>query len=118
VKEITSEFSDTLGELEQVLAIEARALKALDRAEIDAAAEQKLALCERIDALRARGRPSPADRERLERIKRAALLNQMLVVHARETVKGILAVATGSTATGYPSQRPGLLDGSRIHLKG
>lgn len=88
-----------LVELEALLHRETQALKKLDRAGIDRVAEQKLKLCEDIAKS---GLALPEEyRDALERIRRTALKNQMLLAHARDTVRQVLGIATGQTATPF-----------------
>ena len=42
-----------------------------------------------------------AQREQLERIKRQAIANQLLLIHARACVKSMLDLATGNHFDGY-----------------
>src|SRR5690606_36538404 len=83
-----------LDELESVLEREHRALCKLDSEAIAIAAEDKL----RLDAeLHAAPTPphSPELQARLERIQRSARTNQILLVHARSCVHGMLQLLTG-----------------------
>lgn len=88
-------LEDALNDLKQVLRDEARALRSLDREGIDRAAAAKLELDERIRSLLARGAPEPALQDALEGIRRAAIANQLLLVHARNCVRSVLALASG-----------------------
>lgn len=86
-----------LDELESVLETERQALRKLDMESISRAADDKL----RIDAeLRAAPAPkhSPQLQTRLERIQQAARMNQVLLVHARSCVQGMLQLLTGQAA--------------------
>jgi flagellar biosynthesis/type III secretory pathway chaperone len=98
-----------LAELEQVLVEESAALKRLDRAAIDRAAEAK----ERILAgLASSGLKLDAtQREGAERIRKHALRNQMLLAHARDSVRQVLG-----TASGRPSSP--VLGGLRLDMRG
>jgi flagellar biosynthesis/type III secretory pathway chaperone len=101
-------------ELEQVLAEEAHALRRLDRAGIERAAEAKAKLC---DALAdAQGRLTPAQRPALERLRKAALRNHMLLAHARDSVRQVLSTAAGRPASGRPSSP--VLGGLRLDMRG
>ncbi|HEY3495644.1 MAG TPA: hypothetical protein VGK73_13195 [Polyangiaceae bacterium] len=98
-----------LVELEEVLRQETVALKKLDRMSIDRAVEQKLRLCEDIAKS---GLKLPAEyRDALERIRRTALKNQMLLAHARDTVRQVLGIATGQTASPF-------FGGMRLDVRG
>jgi hypothetical protein len=88
-----------LVELEAILQRETLALKTLNRSEIDQVIEQKLKLCEDIAKT---GLKLPAEyHAALERIRRTALKNQMLLAHARDTVRQVLGIATGQTASPF-----------------
>jgi len=88
-----------LAELQATLEKETLALKRLDRVEIDLLVEQKLRLCE--DIAKAGVKLPTEYRDALERIRRTALKNQMLLAHARDTVRQVLGIATGQTATPF-----------------
>lgn len=98
-----------LVELEEVLRRETQALKKLDRVGIDLVVEQKLKLCEDIAKS---GVKLPAEyRDALERIRRQAIKNQMLLAHARDTVRQVLGIATGQTASPF-------FGGMRLDVRG
>ena len=96
-------------ELERVLIEEARALRKLDREGIERASEQKTKLCEELAA--ARGQLKPAQRHALERLRRTALNNHMLLAHARDSVRQVLGTASGRPASP-------VLGGLRLDLRG
>jgi flagellar biosynthesis/type III secretory pathway chaperone len=96
-------------ELERVLTEEARALQKLDREGIERAAEQKAKLLEELAT--ARSRLQPAQRPALERIRKAALRNHLLLAHARDSVKQVLGTASGRPASP-------VLGGLRLDLRG
>lgn len=90
-------------DLERLLLDEADALKRMDREAIDRFTDQKLALSEEIGQL---GAPAPEHVELLARVKSRVLLNQMLLVSARDCIRGVIELATGSVVTGgYGSER-------------
>lgn len=91
-----------LEELERVLKDEHRALRALDRDEIERAAERKLVL----DARLRRAEPTAADLPALKRVRRAALDNQLLIVHARACLQSVIGMVTGDNFTTYPGTAP------------
>lgn len=101
-------------ELERVLNDEARALKGLDRAGIDRAAEEKTKLLAELAA--ARSEMKPEHRPALERIRKVALRNHMLLAHARDSVRQVLSTASGRTGSGRPSSP--LLGGLRVDVRG
>ena len=92
-------------DLERLLLEESEALKCLDREAIDRLSHEKLAMSEALGAL---GAPDKQHHGAiLERIKHRALMNQLLLVNARDCVRGVIELATGSVATpGYGSERP------------
>src|SRR5258706_6405631 len=114
-----SDLDDSLGELEKLLEEETVALRELDRDAIDRIAASKLELCERLSTRARTKAASPtnagADRLRLERIRHKALYNQVLLVHARDSVRGVLALLTGEA---HGSSRPGSSDGHRLSVRG
>lgn len=88
-------------ELEQLLAEERKALVRLERDAIEAFAIRKLEL---DAALRERCKSAPlglGDRRLLERVRHAALENQLLLAHARSCVQGILSLLAPHNAPGY-----------------
>jgi hypothetical protein len=89
-----------LAELEKVLREEHRALRVLDHAAIERASEQKLLLDERLRA--AEANKTAADLPALQRVKRLALDNQLLIVHARACLQSIIGMVTGENFTTYP----------------
>jgi hypothetical protein len=111
------ELVKTLDELEQLHHEEAAALRSLSRDALDELTDRKLALWERLRSLTAEVAPGPAERASLERIRRAALLNQILLHHARDAVRSILQSASGqSFAT--PSNHPTAFGGLRVDFRG
>jgi len=91
-----------LEELERVLKDEHRALRVLDRDAIERAAELKLAL----DARLRKTEPLAADLPALKRVRRAALDNQLLIVHARACLQSVIGMVTGDNFTTYPGTAP------------
>jgi hypothetical protein len=114
------ELIETLTALEALHETECVVLTKLDRAALDGITEQKLALCERLQTLAASGPPAPEHRARLERIKRLALKNRLLALHARDAVRTILTEAGfAPPVQRFGSQRPtAIQDGVRINWKG
>ena len=96
----TDSISAVLKELETVLREEHRALRALDYEGIERAAELKTALDARLRAVE--NEKTPADLPALKRVRRAALDNQLLIVHARACLQGIIGMVTGDTFVTYP----------------
>lgn len=108
----------TLVELEQLHRDEAAALRRLSRDDIETLTDRKLLAWERLRAIAALTPPGADDRAALERIRRAALLNQILLHHARDAIRSILQSASGQ-ALATPSQRPvAVQDGLRVNFRG
>jgi hypothetical protein len=112
------ELKATLAELESLHRDEAAALRRLSRDTIDELTDKKLALWERLRAVTAEVQPGPEDRASLERVRRAALSNQILLHHARDSVRTILQMASGQTLAS-PTNRPSAVqDGLRVDFRG
>ena len=86
---------DVLLELEEVLQHENRALRELDREAIEQAAAKKLELDALLRRFSGKALAGQADAELLESVRRSALANQLLLVHARSCVQGVLSMVTG-----------------------
>jgi hypothetical protein len=100
----TDVMTTRLQDLEQLLMDECEALKKLDRETIERLSLEKLAVAEVLSTL---GKPDKHHEELLGRIKRRALMNQLLMVNARDCVRGVIELATGTVVTaGYGSDRP------------
>jgi hypothetical protein len=97
---------ETLSALEALLEREQRALVALDRGAIDDAANEKTKLEAQLRALMDSGVALRGDEARVsaERVRLLAQKNQVLLVHARACLRGVLALATGQAAG--PSYTP------------
>ena len=112
------ELKATLVELEQLHLDEAIALRRLAKDEIDTLTDRKLAAWDRLRELAAVSPPGPEERATLERIRRAALPNQILLHHARDAIRSILQSASGQALV-TPSQRPvAVQDGLRVNFRG
>jgi hypothetical protein len=114
------ELTETLSALEALHEAECVVLTKLDRAALDGITEQKLALCERLEALTAKAPPRAEHRGSLERIRRLAFKNRLLAMHARDAVRTVLMEA-GLTppVQQFGSQRPSAIqDGIRVNWKG
>jgi flagellar biosynthesis/type III secretory pathway chaperone len=99
----------SLSELETILEEETVALRKLDRDAIDRIAAKKLALCDVLSAgPRGGDVPDPAQ---VARIRRLALHNQILLVHARDSVRGVLSILTGD------ANGPSNGDGHRLSVR-
>ena len=112
------ELKATLDELESLHRDESLALRRLSRDQLDDLTDRKLALWERLRTVTATVLPGPDERASLERIRRAALSNQILLHHARDAVRTILQTASGQML-GTPSNRPSAVqDGLRVDFRG
>ncbi|HVU01471.1 MAG TPA: hypothetical protein VHE30_06955 [Polyangiaceae bacterium] len=102
------ELDEALGELERLLEEETEALRKLDHSTIDRITVSKLVLCEKLGQRAVGKSAEKADLERIQRIKKLSLYNQVLLVHARDSVRGVLALLTGDSHGGSHPQRDGL----------
>lgn len=88
-----------LDELEAVLGRERAALTRLHIPTIESTSMEKLALFERLQKVGEK--PTTQLAPRLERIRSRTIENQVLLVHARETARGLAELVRGSlSATG------------------
>ena len=119
---IPSELTQTLCALEALHHVECQVLIRLDQAALDGITEQKLALCNRLTELSGKVPPKPADRELLQRVRRAALKNRVLAMHARDAVATILndvGIVTPQATQRFGSQRPvAIQNGVRVNWSG
>lgn len=115
-----SELETTLEELESLHRQESDALRRLSRDSLDELTDRKILLWERLRTITTDVKPGPEHRAALERIRRSALLNQILLHHARDAVRTILQHASGqSIPTPTPSNRPSAaLGGLRVDFRG
>ncbi len=110
------EAGAVLDELEQLHARETEALRRMDAALIDELSSIKETLCERLGALSAA--LLPEHRPKLERIRAHAARNQLLIVHARDSVRTILSQATGMSFDAFPgARRPSTHEGIRLNVR-
>jgi hypothetical protein len=107
-----SSIEGILGEIERLLDVEAAALKQLDRDGIEAVAESKLQAFASLESALQMSPLAAGHRAQLERIKRTALKNQVLLVHARDCTRAVIALATGAR----PSLRPDAPEASGVRL--
>jgi flagellar biosynthesis/type III secretory pathway chaperone len=114
-----SELTETLAALEALHEAECIVLTKLDRAALDGITEQKLALCERLQALAAERPPAIEHKGSLDRIRRLAIKNRLLALHARDAVRTILSEAGFTPPQQFGSHRPSAIqDGVRVNWKG
>ncbi len=108
-----------LSALEALHETECVVLTKLDRSALDGITEQKLALCERLQAFAAEHAPAPEHRASLERIRGLAFKNRLLALHARDAVRTILSEVGFAPPLQFGSQRPATIqDGVRVNWKG
>jgi len=88
-------------ELEALLAEEKAALVRLDREAIEAFAARKLELDRALTEAAAQTPLQAADKALLDRVRQAALTNQLLLAHARSCVQGVLSLLTPANAPAY-----------------
>jgi hypothetical protein len=117
---LSDELDRNLAELETLHARETEALRAMNRAALDDITVEKETLCERLHLLRAHTEVQPRHRAALERLRRQASLNQLLLVHARDAVRTILSQATGATFEAIPhsNRKLGGQEGLRLNVRG
>jgi hypothetical protein len=112
------DLRQTLSEIEQVLEEERAALRILDLPAIDVAATRKLQLESRLRELLPSGSLGSKERALLERVRKTAGANQLLLVHARACVRGALALASGQPAEPYAQRTLSSPGPVRVNLKG
>ncbi|MEO8182509.1 MAG: hypothetical protein ABI895_27040 [Deltaproteobacteria bacterium] len=96
-----SPAGEVLRELERLLGAERDALARLDREAIEAFATRKLELDAELRQCAAAQPLVPSEKELLERVRQAALSNQLLLAHARSCVQGVLTLLAPGNAPGY-----------------
>jgi hypothetical protein len=113
-----NDIDSILTELEQLHARETAALRAMDPSGLDDISNEKEALVARMAGLS--GRIGPGHAERLARIRSQASLNQLLLVHARDSVRSILSQVTGVQFETFPgARRPHVVqEGVRLNVRG
>lgn len=96
-------------ELEQLLLSERDALARLDRDAIEAFAARKLELDTQLKECAVAQPLGLDERALLERVRQAALSNQLLLAHARSCVQGVLSLLAPEVAPAYsaPGQAQG-----------
>ena len=90
-----------LNELELLLGREREALVQLDRDAIETFAARKLELDAALSRCAAEAPLGAAERDSLERVRRAALANQLLLAHARSCVQGMLSLLSPGNVPVY-----------------
>ncbi|HET9958841.1 MAG TPA: hypothetical protein VFQ61_30315 [Polyangiaceae bacterium] len=111
--------ASTLSALEALHEEELSVLRNMDRASLDDLTARKEQLCEQLRAAQLSGKLTDRHRSQIERIRQKAAHNQLLVVHARDAVRGILSQATGVCLDVLPSGRRGSTqEGLRLNVRG
>jgi hypothetical protein len=116
-----SPVTTVLDEIEALLEEEREGLRRLDRATIERCAERKRSLEGALRSLLTHAKPGELQRARMERLKAAALVNQMLIAQARNCLKSILAMASGASTSEAPkasSTASPMSAGSRLLVQG
>lgn len=113
-----TELQIVLDELEALHREEALALRQMSRESIDALTDRKLSLWDRLRAVSKECPPGPEHRAALERVKRAALLNQILLHHARDAVHTILQNASGQALAPASMRAAAVPGGMRVDFRG
>jgi len=90
-----------LRELELLLGEERKALVELDRDAIETFATRKLELDAALTRAVQDEPLGASERASLERVRQAALANQLLLAHARSCVQGVLTLLAPGNAPGY-----------------
>jgi hypothetical protein len=94
-------------ELEQLLIREKAALVRLDRDAIDAFAVRKLELDIVLKESAARAPFGIGEKQLIERVRQAALSNQLLLAHARSCVQGVLSLLSPANSPLYTAPTSG-----------
>ncbi len=95
-----SDFDSLLNRLELALSEERHALRRLDADAVEQACLDKLALAQSLRDT-AQSDHRRLDPGRLERLRAELVKNQLLLVHARDTARGVLAIMTGVSGPSY-----------------
>jgi hypothetical protein len=103
-----------LQDLERLLMDEHEALKKFDHEAVGRLSLEKLEVANQLGSL---GKPREQHGPLLERIRERALMNQLLLVNARDCVRGIIELATGSMQAGYGAERPQQAP-ARLNIRG
>jgi flagellar biosynthesis/type III secretory pathway chaperone len=90
-----------LSELAQLLEAERAALVNLDREAIEGFATRKLELDQALSRAAAEVKLGASEKVLLERVRQAALSNQLLLAHARSCVQGVLSLLTPTNTPRY-----------------
>lgn len=94
---------ELLEELDRLLLEERHALRSLDIDAVERFAEQKLVLDGKLRAAAERAEPRDTDRKLVLRVRANAQINQVLLVHARSCVHGLVKLFAGEQAPLSPA---------------
>jgi hypothetical protein len=109
----------TLRELEDTLATETDALRALDTPAIEAMAKKKESLNGNLRAfVDGGGKVSSEEAAILKRARGVAQSNQLLIVHARSCIRDALALVTGEKPAGYGAPRASKASAVCLDMRG
>jgi anti-sigma factor ChrR (cupin superfamily) len=97
-----SPLAAVLDEIERILEEERDGLRRLDREVVDRCAVRKTSLESTLRTVLTHAKPGELQRARMERLKAAALVNQMLIAQARSCLRSILQVASGQSGSDPP----------------
>lgn len=102
--DVKRELTDLLDEGERLVEDERRALRTLDIAAIESAAERKASLDARFGALNlTEAKIDAIERARLVTLRDGLRHNQLLLVHARASTQSAIALVSGAAASSYPN---------------
>ncbi|MFZ5894336.1 MAG: hypothetical protein ACOY0T_24960 [Myxococcota bacterium] len=114
----SDEFDALLNDFEALQARETAVLRAMKSSEIDGITLEKEQLTERLRDLGTRVRPAAHHRARLQRLRERAVLNQLLLIHARDAVRTILSQVSGTPFDGLPNARKPIgAEGLRLNVR-
>lgn len=110
----------TLADIEALQLREAVVLRTMDRDALDEITAEKETLGERLRSLTGTVKVSERHRAILERVRKQATHNQLLLVHARDAIRTILTQVTGTSFETMPNQvrKSGGFEGLRLNVKG
>ncbi len=114
----SDELAGTLAEFEALQTRESEILRVMRSDLLDEVTLEKDRLCAKLRDVSARIPPTASHRAALERVRQQAALNQLLLVHARDTVRTILSQVTGAPLEGLPhSRRSFAQEGVRLNVR-
>ena len=114
----SDELDLALADLENLHTRETEILRSMNQAALDEVTAEKEALCARLREVKSRTPVQSRHRAALDRLRRQASLNQLLLVHARDAVRTILSQATGASFEAMPGRKVGGQEGLRLNVRG